>query len=453
MEQMSQTLSMFETMKLYNQILENNAAAGIVCSNILNSILFYAAQTYRCVVALYQNWNSKLPYSGQRCMIDWAKWASDFRKMYTRILSLILSDNCVFGESENFDELDMKVPNRFKIDVLDKVRNVNTTINKIETRDYRHLILKYLKIIPDYIDKIAAMLRRPSSDQILAFFGTAEDMYMKNWYQKDIDLYQDRKAAIPVCELHAFANKEKQECWARLENSGFMDEKVKTVYDPRVGGDANMNELAYKRFLEPNGELNKDAVSKYIFFNRAKLTDEQIYCFFGYHFMIKYIEKDIASPGQITSGNGIPNGEMVEQMLHYVDRLSELVAPGYDAVSMHRVWEVMVSTELLSKEFKPRPREKANAGKFSKKFVCCVISFMWEKGYYQGKGTDFIRLLEGGNMKHAIKNYITGNTRSLKGCVAKQGDKSVEHYKECQKVIEQILAEFFPQTEENGKQS
>lgn len=146
MEQMSQTLSMFETMKLYNQILENNAAAGIVCSNILNSILFYAAQTYRCVVALYQNWNSKLPYSGQRCMIDWAKWASDFRKMYARILSLILSDNCVFGESENFDELDMKVPNRFKIDVLDKVRNVNTTINKIETRDYRHLILKYLKI-------------------------------------------------------------------------------------------------------------------------------------------------------------------------------------------------------------------------------------------------------------------------------------------------------------------
>lgn len=453
MEQMSQTLSMFETMKLYNQILENNAAAGTVCSNILNSILFYAAQTYRCVVALYQNWNSKLPYSGQRCLIDWAKWASDFRKMYTRILSLILSDNCVFGESENFEELDMKVPNRFKIDVLDKVRNVNTTINKIETRDYRHLILKYLKIIPDYIDKIAAMLRRPSSEQILAFFGTAEDMYMKNRYQKDIDLYQDRKAAIPVCELHAFAKKEKQECWARLENSGFMDEKIKTVYDPRVGGDANMNELAHKRFLEPNEELNKDAVSKYIFFNRAKLTDEQIYCFFGYHFMIKYIEKDIPSPGRIIKTDEIPNGEMVEQMLHYVDRLSELVAPKYDAVSMHRVWEVMVSTELLSKEFKQRPREKAHTGRFSKKFVCCVVSFMWGRGYYQGKRADFIRLLEGDKKDPPVKNYIMGGAKELQDCVVTQSDKSVKQYKECQKIIEQILAEFFPQPEENGKQS
>ncbi|MCD8235683.1 MAG: hypothetical protein LUD00_03310 [Prevotellaceae bacterium] len=404
-------------------------------------MLFYAVQTYRCVAALYHSWNEKLPYCGQRCLADWEKWAFDFRNMYARISSLALSDNGTLDQSENFEELETMVSDRFKIDVLNKVRNVNTIINKIETCDYRHLLLLYLKMIPDCIDKIVAMLRRPSSGQILAFYGTAEEMYVKNRYQQDIDLYQDKKVAVPMCELQAFAGKEIKECWARLESSGFMDEKIKTSYAPHAGGDANIQELVYKRFLEPNGDLNKDVVSKYIFFNRSKLTDEQIYRFFGYHFMKKYIEKDI--PAQKGTGEN-PDPVMAEQMLHYVDRLSELVAPDYDAGSMHGVWEVMVNSEQLSKEFRPRPREKTDTVKFSKKFVCCVISFMWGRGYYQGKRADFIRLLEGGNMNHAVKNYIMGGAKDLKDCVVTQSNKSVEQYKACQKVIERILAEFFP---------
>ncbi len=466
MEQMSQTLRLFETIKLYNQILEKNLTSGIVCGNFLHSMLFYVLQTYKYLGGLCQKWSEKLPYTNLHCQVDWLQWYADFNGMYDKISKhdfhvpgvedVISEDEISFDEFNSVsdyvfdasDEQDMEVSDRFKSDVLKQLRNIDAAMTDIN--DYLYLVAYYLKKICLCISKISKILKRPSPDKILAFFDTSVEKYMGNMKKADLDLYLDRKVSVPECELRDFAIRMKQEYWVRLCESKFMDEKMITVYDPRIGGDSNELKLAYKRFLKPDGTLNEDVVSKYIFFNRAKLTDEQINAFFGYYFMMQRIDEDMISVteddngrtmsvGRIAQTGSLTDRQVVQKMLRYVDRLSGLVVPRY-AGCMHEIWESMFTDRQLSKAFEPRAKEKSRAGGFSKKFLCNVVSLLWGKGYYRGGRMDFIRLLEDGNANHSIKNYIMRDIVNLSSCVMDERQETIDRYKEFQVIIERILA-------------
>ncbi|MCM1312273.1 MAG: hypothetical protein NC206_03630 [Bacteroides sp.] len=472
MEQESQTLRLFETIKLYNLILEKNSTSGIVCGHFLHSMLFYVVQTYKYMSILCDKWSESLPYSRHFCKEGWDKWYSFFMGICGEISSIVVSNsfnlsaqtaesaedevsvnelNTASGDYvfDKDDEMDMEVSKRFKNDVLGQLRNIDSTITDIN--DYLYLIVYYINKICSCIKLISKILRRPSADKILKFFNTASLMYMRNMRKNDVDTYLDKKVSVPECELVAFAGKTKQEYWNRLCQSGFMDKKKNTICAPHIEDDNGLDKLAYKCFFKPDGTFNEDAVSKYIFFNRSELTDEQINSFFGYEFMVRYIDQDIshtvqknegksAHMEQITHAGGVPNEQAVRLTLDYVSQLSELEVPRY-AGRIHEIWETMFKNERMCEALKPKSREKSKAAGFSKKFVCHIISFLWTRGYYQGSRVDFVCLLEHGDKNHSIKNYITSDMEMLSDKVRRESKETINCYNECQTIIESILEE------------
>ncbi len=479
MEQKSQALQMFETIKLYNQILITDSSLGAVYSHVLHPMLFRMVQICQYLRILQDEWMKKLPYNRIRCQIDWDKWYAIFLSIknsrFLRVranpsedsdtMDNMPKDNILYAEYDKlpkilpFNELDNPKP-EMQADFHNKVllifRELEADIANAD--GYKQSISNYIQEICNRINDIRIIFQRPSPAKIQDFLATARNDYLQHYYKEDENMYLDWKAFTPECEFCDSVKTIKSLFWQRLLDSNFLDRKKKTMQTPSVENesDSDRDKMAYNKFIDIHDKLNEDVVGKYIFFGRKELTDEQIACFFGYYFISKCINKDISSytwqktsnethadhPAQGGSREPISVNAQ-HQALDYVDRISSLVSPSY-ANCIHAIWESMLQNKNLINDFKPRSREKKNADGeaplFSKKFVCNIISLLWNKGVYVGKHTDFIRLLENGNTNHTIKNYICKHITTLQQSVRGESPSTIERYKKCQEIIEAILS-------------
>lgn len=350
---------------------------------------------------LFEGWKKMLPVSRDYLDFEWCRWSARLKEIDMAMKHMTSEAVC---------------------NLRNKVASLAKTMNDIH--DYLH--------DPN------------TKDIFFGYYDSLEEYFCDSAKKKAKKLFREVVRDIPMTEKFKTLKYKRVSGMRHLYESGFLNEKAKSLRDAVARTDTETEDRHNQRlqraarlsFLDEECKVKKEAVAMYIYFNRKKIADEVIEEFFVCVYMDEMYESAIDAIAEVRSeedGDRVAVrsvaavGYDTNAMLSFVKPLEKYVAEEAKE-KIEKFWARLVekAEDLKDRKkcvLKPSPQEKdkdGNKALFSYKFVCNLIGYLQNRGYYLCDTMKIVRALKVNksarqNVANSLKGYPNSVVMKIDG--------------------------------------